>query len=75
MINYDADSKQKAAQEQGIEQAYLDGLTDGSHGLPLKLKRMHDTAYINGYVIGISQWAQELERREQENYADSALEF
>lgn len=75
MVNYDLDQQQKSAQEQGIEQAYLDGLTDGSHGYPIRLKRMHDVAYIKGYCAGIAQWAAELERREQENYADSALEF
>ena len=72
---YQIDQQQKDAQQQGIEQAYLEGVTDGSHGYPIRLKRMHDTAYIKGYVVGISQWAQELERREIENYGDSALEF
>ena len=75
MINYDLDQQQKAAQFQGNEQAFLDGMTDGSHGYPLRFKRMHDTAYIKGYASGIAQWATELERREQENYGDSALEF
>lgn len=75
MINYDLDQQQKDIQQQGTEQAYLDGLTDGSHGYPLLLKRMHDLAYIKGYVIGITQWATELERREQENYANSVFEF
>jgi hypothetical protein len=75
MIYDTIDQQQKDIQQQGTEQAYLEGMTDGSHGYPLRLKRMHDTAYIKGYVIGITKWAAELERREQENYADSALEF
>jgi len=75
MINYDLDQQQKLVQEEGIGQAYLDGVTDGSHGYPLRLKRIHDIAYIKGYCQGINQWATELERREQENYAQSALEF
>lgn len=72
MINYDLDQQQKAAQFEGTEQAYLDGMTDGSHGYPLRFKRMHNTAYIKGYCKGIAQWAAELERREQENYNQPA---
>lgn len=75
MINYDIDQRQKDLQAQGNQESHIAGCSDGSLGLPLRIKFMHDTAYIKGYVIGISQWAAELERREQENYADSALEF
>ncbi len=50
---------------------YLAGITDGSHGYPLRLKLMHNTAYIKGYCKGINQWCAELERREQENYGQS----
>lgn len=75
MINYDLDQQQKSAQEQAQLDLNLLGITDGSHGYPLQIKFMHESAYINGYVIGISQWAQELERREQENWASSAVEF
>lgn len=66
---------QKDQQQQAQFNLNLLGITDGSHGYPLQIKYMHDSAYLNGYVIGISQWAQEIERREQENYADSAMEF
>lgn len=58
-------------QEADKDQAYLTGLSDGSHGYPIRLKRIHDTAYIKGYAQGINHWATELERREQENYGQS----
>lgn len=51
---------------------YLAGFSDGSHGYPLRLKFIHNTAYIKGYCKGIAEWAAELERREQENYNQPA---
>ena len=59
MINYDLDLD------------YLAGFNDGSHAYPVRLKLMHNTAYIKGYCKGIAQWAAELERREEENYGQS----
>jgi len=50
---------------------YLAGFTDGSQGYPLRLKFIHNTAYIKGYCKGIAGWATELERREQENYGQA----
>jgi hypothetical protein len=58
--------------DQDLNTDYLAGFSDGSHGYPLRLKLMHNTAYIKGYCKGISQWAAELERREIENYGQSA---
>lgn len=57
--------------EQSLNFDYLTGFTDGSHGYPLRLKSIHNTAYIKGYSKGIAEWAAELERREQENYGRS----
>lgn len=60
MINYD------------LNLDYLAGFRDGSRAYPVRLKLMHNKAYIKGYCKGIAEWATELERREQENYNQPA---
>ncbi|NEP00865.1 MAG: hypothetical protein F6K58_19810 [Symploca sp. SIO2E9] len=75
MIPYDIDQHNKEVQEQGRIDLEVEGLTDGSHGYPLTIKYMHDLTYISAYVIGITRWKDELERRERENYEASLLEF
>lgn len=75
MINYDRDSERCSQAAEAMFDLKLAGLTDGSHGHPLQIKYMHENAYITAYVIGITKWKEELDRREAENYAQSELEF
>ncbi len=55
--------------------SYLTGIADGSKGFPLQIKFMHNCDYINGYILGLGQWATELEQQEQESQINAALEF
>lgn len=71
---YEIDELQVNLQE-SYEEHHLKGFTDGSHGYPLQIKHMHELTYLRGYAIGITQWIKELERREQENYANSVFKF
>ena len=75
MIDYDRDQQQKSAQAEAMFELKLAGLTDGSHGHPLDVKHMHDKAYLQHYVIGLTQWVEELERREAENFVNQQMEF
>ncbi|NEP56923.1 MAG: hypothetical protein F6K31_07835 [Symploca sp. SIO2G7] len=61
--------------ETSQSEAYIDGLTDGSHGYPFNLKFMHHFEYMSGYVEGLIKWRDELLRREQTNLELSAFEF
>ena len=63
MIPYHIDQQQKAQQLEGTQDREIEGITDGSHAYPLQVKYIHDLTYIKGYVMGISQWATELQDR------------
>lgn len=75
MINYDRDEQPCSQAAEAMFELKLAGLTDGASGLPLQTKYMHENAYITAYVIGITKWKEELDRREAENFAQSGLEF
>lgn len=74
MIN-NRDEQRCSQAAEAIFELKLAGLTDGSHGHPLQTKYMHQNAYITAYVIGITQWKAELDRREAENFANQCFEF
>lgn len=75
MINYDRDEQRINQAAEAMFEIKLAGYTDGSHGHPLDVKHMHEKAYLQHYVIGLTQWLAELERREVENFEAQQMEF
>ncbi len=75
MIDYDRDEQRINQAAETMFELKLAGLTDGSHGHPIDEKYMHEKAYLQHYVVGLTQWIAELERRETENWAETPMEF
>lgn len=75
MIDYEADEYRVNQAAEAMFELKLAGLTDGCHGHPLDVKHMHEKAYLQHYVVGLTQWLEELERREAENFEAQQMEF